>query len=240
MTLYRLHRIHRWIAIWSGVFLVGWIVTGVIALVPPPGGAPARSDAFDLGEAVVPPADAVRALAPTGSGPSVRSIRLYRLGDALVYEVTLAGRGVRLVDAGTGRVVSVDAALALRLAASGAPAGASVVGAETLSRRSDDLAYRWGALPAHRVAFDDPAGTVVYVGMRDGSLRSTTRLGRMIGVAAGLHTFEPLDLVLDPAIRKVAMFVVGLGALAAAVSGYFIAFRRSRRVPAGQVAASRG
>jgi hypothetical protein len=62
----------------------------------------------------------------------------------------------------------------------------------------------------------------------------------MIGVAAGLHTFEPLDLVVDPAIRKVAMFVVGLGALAAAVSGYFIAFRRSRRVPAGQVAASRG
>jgi hypothetical protein len=229
MRLRSLHRVHRWIAIPTGVFIVGWIITGVVAMVPAPGPRPGAVQALDLTQIAITPAKAAAALAEGGAAPVVSSIRLYPLGDVLVYEVAIAGRGPRLVDARSGQPLSVDAGLARRVAAARAPEGARVVGTDLLSRRRHDLTYLWGSLPAHRVTFDDPWGTVVYVGAEDGSVRSTTRWGRAIDGIAAFHTFDPLDLVVrEPAVRKAALIAIALVALVTALTGYAIVAWRQR------------
>ncbi|HEU4366644.1 MAG TPA: hypothetical protein VFV05_00275 [Methylomirabilota bacterium] len=229
MRLRSLHRSHRWIAIPTGVFIIGWIVTGVVALVPTPAPVPRAAQTLDLAQVAVTPAEAVRALAETGVGAPVRALRLQRLGDVLAYEISVVGRGPQLIDARTGRRVTVDEGLARSIAVARAPAGARLVRADLLSRRREDLMYRWGGLPAYRITFDDPWATVVYVVAEDGSLQTTTRWGRVLGAVAALHTFDPLDLVLrDPAIRKAILIAVSLTALVTAITGYAIVVSRQR------------
>lgn len=229
MKVRSLHRIHRWIAIPTGVFIAGWIITGVVAMVPAPGPRPRLAQTLDLAQIAVTPAEAARALAGAGVAPAVRSIRLHRLGDVLAYEIAVEGRGPQLVDARSGRPITVDAGLARGIAAARAPAGAQIVRTDLLSQRRHDPAYLWGALPAHRVTFDDSWATVVYVGAEDGSVRSTTRWSRAIGAVAAFHTFDPLDLVVrEPAIRKAILIAIALTALVTALTGYAIAAWRQR------------
>ena len=184
-------------------------------------------------------ATAAQALSVAGANPSVRSIRLHRLGDVLAYEFSVQGRGPQLVDARSGRVITVDVSLARSIASARAPAGAKVVRTDFISRRRQDLTYRWGALPALRVAFDDPRATVIYVGAEDGSVRSTTWWSRAIAVAAGLHTFDPLDLLVREPIRKAILTSIALGALMTALTGYVIAAWRQRGQPSVRAGASR-
>jgi hypothetical protein len=229
MTLRSLHRIHRWIAIPTGVFIAGWIITGVVGMVPAPAPRPGRAQTLDLAQIAVTPAEAVRALTGAGVASAVRSIRLHPLGDVLAYEIAVEGRGPQLVDARSGRPITVDAGLARSIAAARAPAGAQVVRTDLLSRRRQDLTYLWGSLPAHRVTFDDSWATVVYVGAEDGSVRSTTRWSRAMGAVAAFHTFDPLDLVVrEPAIRKAILIAIALTALVTACTGYAIVAWRQR------------
>src|SRR5262245_27265704 len=135
MTLSSLHRVHRWIAIPTGVFIVGWIVTGVVSVVPPPAPPPRPAQALDITQVVVTPMEAALALAGPGIASDVRSMRLVWLGDLLAYEIAAEGRGPRLVDARSGRPITVDAGVARSIAAGLAPAGAQVVRADIISRR---------------------------------------------------------------------------------------------------------
>jgi hypothetical protein len=229
MTLPSLHRFHRWIAIPTGVFIVGWIVTGVVSVVPPPAPPPRRAQTLDLAQIAVTPMEAALALVGPGIAPDVRSIRLVQLGDVLAYEIAAGGLGPRLVDARSGRPITVDAGLARSIAAVRAPVGAQVVHADIVTRRRHDLTYLWGPLPAHRVAFDDPWATVVYVGAEDGSVRSTTRWSRALDTVFAFHTFGPLELVVgEPAVRKGTLVAIALTALVTALTGYAIvvAWRR--------------
>jgi len=227
----KLRSVHRWIAIPTGVFIVWWIITGVVRLLPEPGPPPSPVQTLDLAQIAVTPAEAARALPLVGVTPAVTSIRLYQLGDVLAYEIAVAGLGLQLVDARSGRPITVDAGLARNIAAARAPAGAQIVRTDLISRRRHDLTYHWGALPAHRVAFDDPWATVVYVGTADGSVRSTTRWSRALDAVAALHTFSQLDLVVpEPASRKATLIAIALTALVTALSGYAIVAWRQRRV----------
>jgi hypothetical protein len=229
MTLPSLHRAHRWIAIPTGVFIVGWLVSGVVSMVPSPAPQPRRAQTLDLAQITVTPIEAALALAGPGIAPDVRSIRLVQLGDVLAYEIAVEGRGPRLVDARSGRPFTVDAGLARSIAAVRAPVGARVVHADILTRRRNDLTYLWGSLPAHRVAFDDPWATVVYIGADDGSVRSMTRWSRVLETVWAFHTFGPLELVVGNPARKATLIVISLTALLTALTGYAIIAWRQRR-----------
>jgi|SRR5262245_1770805 len=229
MTLSSLHWAHRWIAIPTGVFIVAWLVTGVVSMVPLPVPKARRAQTLDLGQTSVSPMEAALALAGPGIPPDVRSIRLVRLGDVLAYEIAAGGRGPRLVDARSGRPFTVDAGLARSIAAVRAPTDARIVHVDILTRRRNDLTYLWGSLPAHRVAFDDPWATVVYVGAEDGSVRSTTRWSRVMDTVWAFHTFGPLEPIVGDSARKAFLVVISLTALLTALTGYAIVAWRQRR-----------
>ena len=124
MTLRSLHRIHRVVATPVGVLIVLWIITGIIPLLPTPAPPPVTGQPLDLSKAVVTPAEAVRAVAGSDVTPKVRWMRLQPLGDVIVYEVSVEGRPLQLIDATTGKRITVDAAVAERIATTRAPAGA--------------------------------------------------------------------------------------------------------------------
>src|SRR5687767_8049269 len=99
------------ISIPIGVFLIAWIVTGIIpllpALLPAPAGPSVAGQQLDMTKSVVTPAEAVRAVAGSDASPRVRGIRLQPLGGVMVYEISVEGRPPQLVDASTGRRITV-------------------------------------------------------------------------------------------------------------------------------------
>src|SRR5262245_32552754 len=105
MKLQSVHRVHRWIAIPTGGVIMGWIITGVLAMAPQPGPPPSPVQTLDLAQIAVTPAEAARALPSVGVAPAVTSIRLHRLGDVVAYQIAVAGRGLQLVDARSGRPI---------------------------------------------------------------------------------------------------------------------------------------
>jgi hypothetical protein len=219
-------RIHKWLAVGSGGFILLWLVSGVAMVMPVPWAErnPAPGT-FDPGRiALAPAAVAARLRQPGRETVAVDSIVLRRLGSRVVYHVSLADGSERVLDAETAAEVVVTQAAAAEIARAGARGAGRIADIRYLERRSFE--YLTGPRPAYRIVFEDEP-TVYFVTRRDGRLERVTAWSTVVGVLGRLHTFEPLNRVFGRgAARRVPLVVVGLLGVAAAVSGYYIAYAR--------------
>jgi hypothetical protein len=187
LTLPRLRRLHRWVAVIVGAQLLLWSVSGATF---------AWLDAAEVaGERVLRDAEP-RAL-PAGYAPvdprgwlggaPVLEIRLEALGDRWVYRVD-GNDGVRLHDAATGRRVTVDATMARALAAERHAGDARIV---------DVVRHDAGALEAREhgaawaVRYDDEDATTLWISADDGRvLEARTDAWRLRDTFWMLHTMD--------------------------------------------------
>ncbi len=220
------YRIHKWIGIGVGVFLLMWIVTGMLLSGGEGRPSPARP-LPDFHAAIISPAQAVLA-ATTGDSAlgGVKALEIDRLGERVVYRVVGAPRGIALVDAASGQRIRVTDSLARALAQGQMP-GATIRGVEMLS--THDRGYPGGRLPVWRVSLEDPEGTSIQVGVADGVVSRSTTGSRLSSTLHGLHTFGSLQVLRleRPAIRRWLM-AVSLVALVSVLTGYYLALPRRR------------
>src|SRR3954454_2773419 len=115
------YRLHKWIAIFAGVFLLSWIVSGVVMILP--NGASGRRTPMAHGyrHAVISPAQ----VAAVMQEPPLE-MTLGRVGDRIVYRVQTR-HGFRLVDAQSGHAVEMTPQLAETVVRSEYPIGARPV-----------------------------------------------------------------------------------------------------------------
>ncbi|MBK6424066.1 MAG: PepSY domain-containing protein [Gemmatimonadetes bacterium] len=216
------YKVHKWVGIGIGLFLLMWIVTGM--LLGGGEGRPRDGAAPDYSRAVVSPADA-QALAASGDSAlrEIRAVELDRIGSHLLYRVRGTG-GTVLVDAEQPQRLEVTEALAREVATGMFPQG-SIEGVELLTRH--DRGYPNGALPAYRVRFADRAETLVHLSVRDGMLAVSNKDLRLNGTLHGLHTFaslRALGLARVP-IRRL-LIVASLISLVVVVTGYYMSLPR--------------
>lgn len=218
-------RVHKWMSIAVGGFLLLWVVSGLVMITP---GAEELGPppSLDYGAMQIAPAAAVQAIAGNDTG-SVAGIRLQRLRDRLVYVVALRGKPPGLVDAGTGAVVVITPELAADLARDRLPAGTAVLRVERIERGG--FGYN-GPLPAYRVDLADGRGTRAYVSAETGEVQRNARYNRVRGMFAALHVFAPLQLVPGgERSRKLALWGTGVVAIAVGLTGYWMALPRRKR-----------
>ncbi len=216
------YKVHKWVGIGIGLFLLMWIVTGM--LLGGGEGRPRDGAAPDYSRAVVSPADA-QALAASGDSGlrEIRSVELDRLGSRVFYRVRGAG-GTMLVDAAQPQRLEVTEALAREVAAGMFPQG-TIEGVELLKRH--DRGYPNGALPAYRVRFGDRAGTLVHLSVRDGLLAVSNKDLQLNGTLHGLHTFASLrSLGLSRVPIRRLLIVASLIALVVVITGYYMSLPR--------------
>lgn len=220
------YKVHKWVGVGIGAFLLMWIVTGVL-LSAGEGRGQARPTAADFSRATLSPASAVAAAAAGDSGlHAIRAVELDRLGDRVIYRVRGTPRGIALIDAATGERIVIDEALARDLAQRAQPAG-TIAAAELI--RANDRGYP-GSLPAWRVRFADGEATWFHVGVQDGLINVSTTASRTSSTLHGLHTFGSLT-ALHIERRHIRLLLIGasLVALAVVATGYVLSLPRRRR-----------
>jgi len=217
MSRVQLYRLHKWVAISAGAFFLSWMISGIV-MIWPGGPSERRTARPDYRTAMVSPAQAA---AKAGDGAGEMS--LARVGEKLVYQVKTS-RGIRLVDAHTGELFPITAAVAEYVVRSEYLPSAGTLRTETLDRHNWE--YRWGPLPVYRIRAAE-SGKRYYVSAQDGTVRTVTSAGRFRELIEGLHTFSVVPVIGGQVrLRKAALFGAALIGLGAAITGYLIAFPR--------------
>jgi hypothetical protein len=223
---------HRWLGVGTCVLFAMWFASGVVMMyVPFPSLTDeeyvSRLEPIDWSQVMVSP---TRALAAAGLTAYPRQLRLemwnsmpvYRVRDWAGPEVTIAATdGQVLSDFDPAQAASSASSLHL----------ARVQSVQTIERDQWSVAGTFDAhRPLHRVAFDDPAQTVLYVSSRTGAVvLDTTRQERIWNWFGSVpHWIYFTALRKDqPLWRQAILWTSGIG-IVSAVTGVWIGILRLR------------
>ena len=228
MNVGTMYKIHKWIAVTAGIFLLTWLISGIAMILPP---AASESNEVvrvaDYGSATVSPAQAIAILTKSGDqAPRVTRVQLRRIYDRIVYDIVMEAGGYHLVDAQSGSPFTISPALANELI-------------RWKYRLDDDPStikridghdgnYPWGTLPAYRIIYDKNPGVTYHVSIRDGTVQRSDWWQRLKNTLSSLHTFQPVKLFTTrDAARKGLLLLVGIIGIATALTGYYLAIRRA-------------
>ncbi len=218
-----LRRVHKWIGLIIGIQLILWTLSGAVmstldhetvaggpAATPEPPALPDRSAWPDVARRL-------------GGGDVVR-VALRPFLDGHVYEVWTSD-GPKLFDVASGEPVSIDAALAQRVAIAGHGGAPRVRSVTPLAEL--ELAVREHELPIWRIDFDDEGNSSFYVSGVDGRLlerrNDTWRTWDFFWM---LHN---MDYSARTSFNHPLIVLVGFAALWLAITGFWLLFRTAWR-----------
>ena len=190
MKLLTLQKLHKWVALFVGIQLLLWTVSGLVftlldpknvsgELLASPPAMPTLSAEVTLSDPTV--------WMGTYANRSVHEVSLRPLDDDWVYRIVHEG-GIELRRAEDGALVVIDAAGARRLARNHYQGEGRLVGVQYLAEstlETREAGATW------RATFDDPDGTSLYFSADDGALvaaRSDT--WRVFDFFWMLHTMD--------------------------------------------------
>lgn len=181
--------VHKWLALIIGIQIFIWIATGLFFTVVPIEQVRSEHRIRELTPAILSAADlAAVSNAVAGAQTPIRlTIENRPEGARIVADY--ADGSAALFDARTGEKLSpLDQEDALAIARSRITADAPVASAELVTSASPE--YR-GALPAWRIAFDEPGQLAVYVGANNGQVTARrSDLWRVYDFLWALHIMD--------------------------------------------------
>lgn len=213
-------RIHKWLGLVIGLQVVLWTVSGAVM---------ALLDMDKVGghSAAAPAADAspwpVELVDPSRFG-SVEGIVLRRVLDQPVYEVS-AGGSIRLLNAQTGRPVTIDAAAAGDIAKASFHNNARITSVERLAK--PNLEAREHAGPMWRVNFADAENSSSYVSAITG--RPLVNRGDTWRVWDFVWMLHNMDYVNRTSFNHPLIIFVAFAALWLSFTGFYLLFKSFRR-----------
>ena len=220
-----MYRIHKWIAVTAGSFLLLWLISGIVMVAPLDflhGKFRQRQVApIDLQEAFLSPIEALSRLSKIlGDSPGVKSVSLKKIAHSLVDEIHLASGESHIIGARSGQLFTITPESVEQIARDYVPPQVSVLEIEPITQHS--YSYPWGPVPAFRIIFDNDDSTAYYVSTRDGSILRSDRWSRILGAIESLHVFQPLKLITRrESIRRGLLILLSLVGVAAAATGYY-------------------
>jgi uncharacterized iron-regulated membrane protein len=223
-----IYKLHKWIAVTVGAFILLWLISGIVMVLPKRFPPPSRQAPapLDLREITISPAEAVVTLSKVlGSSPEVGQMTLRRLGNSVVYEISAKPGGSHFVDARSGEIFTITPDVAEQIAQGDLHSQARALQIEIINQHA--LTYPWGPLPAYRVVFDDDRATISYVSTRDGRVWHTDRRSRIRVAMSSLHDFSAFRLIIGRnAVRTGLLLLLSLVGIAVVVTGYYLALPR--------------
>lgn len=226
-----MHTIHKWISASVGLFLLVWLISGIVMILPSLSPSPAQQHPVapvDFREITMSPADAVLSLEKVlGKSVHVTWITLKRIQEKMVYEVSIKNGGLQLIDVRSGQIFLITPELSEQIVRDKFPTQARILKIERVDHH--DFSYRWGPLPAYRVVFDDNPATLYHVSINDGKVQRSDRLNRVRGAIQSLHAFEPLKLITKRGkVRKGLLFLLSVIGIGAVGTGYYLIIQGQR------------
>lgn len=217
---------HKWLAVAAGLLTLMWFVSGIVMVLPVsifgapgplnttgPAGPGYQEIAVGIPQAI---ATVEKDL---GQEIKVTGIEFRRIAGRLLYRLLTESGGSHLVDAVSGERYVIDEAEARELLRLADPA---IAGGEMTLVRAFDSDYRYGPLPAYRLALQDARGTAYYIATETGEARATNREGRWRGFIAGMHTFDFLYGVASPRAIRLSLALTSVVGTVMTLFGFWI------------------
>jgi hypothetical protein len=254
--IYKLTRkIHKWISIGFGVFLLVWLITGIIYVLPVSvlkkidhlimgqqkvkiievESEPVKkifiSSQVNFRDTKVSIPDAISVLeTEIGHEIQVVDCSLNRILNKLVYEITLKDGKKFLVDAIEGKLTKITEVEIKKIAIAAGPPDSNIVNISFLKKRP--YAY-WGPIPIYRFTFDDISRTNLYVSPTTGQVELRNQgWNRLRDWFLSLHKFEFLTLLFkSDSLRKGMLLILSMIGLIVLVSGFYLALPARIRNP---------
>jgi uncharacterized iron-regulated membrane protein len=233
-----LRKIHRWVFIAVGIFMITQILSGLLMIMPPEwfGASPhwPRNPPADYHRAVLSPSDAVAKLtADTGSPVEIKQIKLRQIKEHLLYSIVQGDNSKKLIDAATGEYFDFTPELAESMIRNQFSIETPLTEIELLTEHSS--VYPWGSLPAYRMTFDDSSSESYFVVQDDLKLYRSSPVTRARAAITSLHEFVPLELIThDSRVPKGLLGLVFGIALAGAITGMLMLLPRRKTKPLAQ------
>jgi hypothetical protein len=231
MRIRIIYQTHKWLAVAALVASLAWFVSGTLMAVPgrlrtsSPNmvvGAEAEAtltNAPGFADARVSVASAIAAVRARSDAPGrITSVRMRRFPGRLAYQIA-GSDGTHLIDATTGVIFAVDAAMAEQIARQ-AVGPDTALGPVTV-QRTPTSDYR-GPFPVYRVPAADGKGTVFYVSGISGDARFSDRRSRMFTSIVNWHDFFFLTGLLSDSAVRAALFVFAVLGTAMTLAGVLI------------------
>jgi hypothetical protein len=232
MRLRAWHKIHKWLWIFTGIFLLGWLVSGILMLLPRQlvdTGSQVPRIAVDYQKAALSPATAVEiAQRMVESDAPAKRINFRAVHDRPTYAIKLEGIPEIVIDAVSGDPFEMSPEFAKAIVMFNFPGIEPPLVVTKLDRRT--LTYPYGGLPAFRVESQHDSSTRYFVSSVDGRIFQSTLLTRVRGALVSLHDFSTLKLITENEnVRVLSLWVVSIIALFGTIIGYYIALPPRRR-----------
>jgi hypothetical protein len=163
-------------------------------------------------------------MVPPASGQAINGLTLRRIIDRPVYEIK-DRQGIRLVDARSGRPVSIDATLAEKIARDAFHHESAVTSVTRLGKPNLEARDQMGAM--WRVNFADEENSSSYVSVETGrALVNRGDTWRLWDIAWMLHN---MDYVNRTSFNHPLIIFVAFGALWLSFTGFYLLFKSFRR-----------
>lgn len=232
MNRNQLRKVHRTVFIFAGIFIVAWVLSGLLMIMPPEWFGPVgryQNPPADWSRVTLSPAEAIaRATGPQAAAVAVREFSLRQIDDQLLYGITLADGKQLLVDAGNGSRFEFTPALAESILRKAYHIDAPLQEISVIEKHNRD--YAWGSLPAWHVTFRNAPSTDYYLSEQDLRVFNRSPVTRVRAAIMGLHEFKPLTLLTDnQRIRKGLMMGIAALALVGSVIGVLLTLPGNRK-----------
>ena len=217
-TLWR--RIHKWLGLILGLQFLLWMLSGLVMALLDSDKVGGHTTAAIKATARAWPAD----MKPPVIGERMEGLTLRRIVDRPVYEIR-GPHGIRLVDARSGRVLSVDAAMAEAVARDAFHHRSAVASVRRLDEPNLEARDHAGAM--WRIDFSDEENSSSYVSAESG--RALVNRGdswRLWDMAWMLHN---MDYVNRTSFNHPLIIFVTFGALWLSLTGFYLLFGSFRR-----------
>lgn len=224
--------LHRWIFIYMGIFMLVWLISGVVMALPYywfTGLSNDEQPAIEYSTVTISPAEAVaRFEQQHGRDLDVKHIQLTQIDDGLYYYLRAEGSVKGNIDARSGEPFSFPADLAEKITRGKfgieAPLGESTYMTEHTA------SYPHGHLPVYRLTFEDNPGQYYYVNTDNGNVDRSTLISRIYNGIVSLHAFDPLTSITgSDKLRMGTLFITGVISLIGSVIGVILVFPLRRK-----------
>jgi len=222
--MFLIRTLHKWFGLILGLQFILWSVSGAAMALLDHHKVAGEPSVRAPAPAILPLQALPLSQVAEAVGAPILALRLKPLGDTYVYEATTPA-GVKLVDAASGRGVSIDAGRAAALAAAAFSGSEKVANVRLVEKT--DVETRALPLPLWRVEFADRDATTLLMSARTGDvLERRNNTWRLWDVFWMIHI---MDYTKRESFNHPLIITVACGVAWLALSGVILLFRSFRR-----------
>jgi hypothetical protein len=228
-----MYKIHKWIGIIVGIFMLNWIITGLVFYLPIY--HPVEYDEQSMSVKEVQGIGLNPEIAVSNFKKSrknfmeIQSITLKRIGDSLVYDLRAKEEIPYLIDAKTDERFIISKEIAEQIAKEVFPKNANILSTDLINKH--DLSYPWGPLPVFRVTLEDNDGKVLYIRKNDGKVqRINNKWSKLINISDTLHSlYFLIPITKKEYVRNFIVYILATAALIDVLIGYYLWLSKRNR-----------